>query len=52
MSVWYVIRQMLQFMRLYRKYWLAPVLFGVFAIGGLLVVAQSSPFAPFIYALF
>jgi hypothetical protein len=44
--------QLLKFMRVYRKFWLAPVMFGLIALGVLLVAAQSSVFAPLIYALF
>lgn len=39
-------------MRVYRKFWMAPVLLGLIALGVLLVAVQSSVFAPLIYALF
>lgn len=35
-----------------KKYWLIPVLVMMFVIGGLLIFAQSSVIAPFIYSLF
>jgi Family of unknown function (DUF5989) len=44
--------QLFRFMRVYRKFWLAPIIFGLIGIGGLLVLAQSSALSPFIYALF
>jgi hypothetical protein len=44
--------QLIKFMRVYRKFWLAPVMFGLIAIGVLLVAVQSSVVAPLIYALF
>jgi len=44
--------QILKFMRVYRKYWLGPLLVGIIALGGLLVLAHGSAIAPFIYALF
>ena len=47
-----LVGQIFKFMRVYRKFWMAPVILGVVAIGGILVLAQGSPFAPFIYALF
>ena len=47
-----VLRQILRFMRLYKKFWLAPVILGLLVLGGLLVAAQSSVIAPFIYAIF
>ena len=47
-----VLRQILRFMRLYKKFWMAPVILGLLVLGGLLVAAQSSVIAPFIYAIF
>ena len=40
------------FMRVRKKLWLAPVLIVLLLFGGLLVLAQGSAFAPFIYTLF
>jgi hypothetical protein len=40
------------FMRQNKKYWLLPILLVLFAVGGLLVFAQSSALAPFIYSIF
>ena len=34
------------------KYWLIPILLVMVMIGGLLVLAQGSAVAPFIYTLF
>ena len=48
----FVIRQIFQFMRVYRKFWMALILLGIIGLGGLLVLAESSAVAPFIYALF
>jgi hypothetical protein len=39
-------------MRVYRKFWLAPIILGLVALGGLLIAAQSTAVAPFIYAIF
>jgi len=47
-----VLGQMFKFMRVYRKFWLAPVILGLMALGGLLIAAQSTAIAPFIYAIF
>jgi hypothetical protein len=44
--------QLVRFMRVYRKFWLSPIIFGLMLIGGLLILAQSSAIAPFIYAIF
>ena len=44
--------QIFKFIRVYRKYWLAPIILGVLVLGVLLVAVQSSAIAPFIYAIF
>jgi uncharacterized protein DUF5989 len=40
------------FLRTRKKYWLLPVLLMMLLFGVLLVMAQSSAVAPFIYTLF
>jgi len=40
------------FMRERKKFWLAPVIVVMLALGALLVFAQGSAVAPFIYTLF
>jgi len=35
-----------------RRWWLVPMLIALFLIGALIVLAQSSAVAPFIYTLF
>jgi len=40
------------FMRVRKKYWLAPIIFVMVLLGWLLIVAQGSAIAPFIYTLF
>jgi hypothetical protein len=40
------------FMRVRKKWWLLPVLIVLVAVGTLLVFAQGSALAPFIYTLF
>ena len=44
--------QMWRFMAARRKFWLLPIIVGTVALGGLLVLAQGSVVAPFIYTLF
>lgn len=41
-----------RFMRARKKYWLLPIFVVMFLLGGLLVLAQGSAIAPFIYTLF
>lgn len=40
------------FMKERKKLWLAPIIFVLVLLGGLLVLAQGSAVAPFIYTLF
>ncbi len=40
------------FMRARKKFWLMPVILIMLVLGGLLVLAQGSAVAPFIYTLF
>lgn len=46
------IKEFLRFLKKNKKLWLAPVLLVLIIIGGLLLLAHSSPLAPFIYVLF
>lgn len=41
-----------EFMRERKKFWLAPFILVLVLLGGLLLLAQGSAIAPFIYALF
>ena len=47
-----LVSQLFKFMRVYRKFWLAPIIIGLVVLGALLVAAQSTAIAPFIYAIF
>lgn len=40
------------FMRVRKKFWLAPIIFIMVLLGALIVLAQGSVVAPFIYTLF
>jgi hypothetical protein len=44
--------QMWKFLEARRKFWLLPIILVTVLIGGLLVLAQGSVVAPFIYTLF
>ena len=41
-----------QFLKLRKKWWLAPIVITLLLVGALLVATESSALAPFIYALF
>ncbi|MEM7540547.1 MAG: DUF5989 family protein [Pseudomonadota bacterium] len=40
------------FMRVRKKYWLAPIVIVMVLLGSLIIMAQGSAVAPFIYTLF
>jgi hypothetical protein len=45
-------KDLFAFMRERKKFWLLPVILIMVVLGGLLVLAQGSAIAPFIYTLF
>jgi hypothetical protein len=47
-----LLRDLWGFMRERKKYWLAPIIIVMLLLGTLLVLAQGSAVAPFIYTLF
>ena len=46
------LKELLLFLKLRKKLWLSPIIFVMLTVGGLLIVAQGSVIAPFIYTLF
>jgi len=47
-----LLKELGAYMTARRKWWLAPVIFVLLVVGGLLVLAQGSAIAPFIYTVF
>lgn len=47
-----LIKDLWSFMKERKKLWLAPIVVVMLLLGGLLIFAQSSAIAPFIYTLF
>jgi hypothetical protein len=45
-------KELWAFMRVRKKWWLLPILVVMFLVGALLVFAQGSVLAPFIYTIF
>jgi len=45
-------RELWMFMRARKKFWLLPIIIVMVAVGALLVFAQGSVLAPFIYTIF
>lgn len=52
MSKLSIITEFGQFLKGSKKWWLAPIVIFLLIVGVLLVVAEGSALAPFIYALF
>ncbi len=50
--MWSIIRELLAFLSVRKKYWLLPIIFVLALVGGLVVLSQGSAIAPFIYAIF
>jgi len=46
------LKELWAFLRVRKKLWLTPIIIVMLILGGLLVVAQGSVVAPFIYSLF
>ena len=46
------LRELWAYMRTRKKFWLIPILLVMLILGGLIVLAQGSAVAPFIYTLF
>jgi len=47
-----IIKEFWQFLRVRKKWWLAPIVVFLLLLGSLLVFAKGSALAPFIYSLF
>jgi hypothetical protein len=46
------LKELWAFLRVRKKLWIAPIIIVMLLLGGLLVLAQGSILAPFIYTLF
>ena len=47
-----LVKELVAYMTARRKWWLLPVITILLIVGGLLVLAQGSAVAPFIYTVF
>jgi len=47
-----LLKELFQYMRVRKKWWLLPVLIVLLVFGGLLLLAQGSAIGPFIYTVF
>jgi hypothetical protein len=46
------LRELLLFLKVRKKFWLLPIIIVMLVFGGLIILAQGSAVAPFIYTLF
>ena len=47
-----LVKDIWDFLRVRKKYWLAPLIITIFLMGALIIFTQGSVVAPFIYTLF
>jgi hypothetical protein len=47
-----ILKEFWSFLRVRKKWWLAPIVILLLTLGLILVVAEGSALAPFIYSLF
>ena len=47
-----ILREFWEFLRVRKKWWIAPIVALLLTLGFLLVVTEGSALAPFIYSLF
>jgi hypothetical protein len=47
-----LLKELWAFMKARKKWWLLPVIVVMLLVGGLLIFAQGSALAPFIYTIF
>lgn len=52
MSKLSIIKEMMTYLRVGKKWWLLPILVVLVLLGAILVFAESSALAPLIYSLF
>ena len=47
-----LIKELWRYLRVRKKYWLAPIILTMLLLGALIIFTQGSAIAPFIYTLF
>jgi hypothetical protein len=47
-----LLKDLWAFLKVRKKFWLAPIILVLLLLGGLIVMSQGSAVAPFIYTLF
>jgi len=52
MSKFSIIKEFWEFLRVRKKWWLAPIIMMLLLLGALIILTEGSAIAPFIYTLF
>lgn len=52
MSKIYILRELWNFLKVRKKWWLAPIVIMLVLLGALIVLTESTAVAPFVYTLF
>ncbi len=52
MSKLSIFKELWEFLKVRKKWWLLPIIVFLVLLGGLIILTQGSAIAPFIYALF
>jgi len=47
-----LLKDLYDFMKVKKKFWLTPIILIMVVLGGLIVLSQGSAIAPFIYTIF
>tara|TARA_B100001939_G_scaffold326084_1_gene319356 strand:- start:546 stop:695 length:150 start_codon:yes stop_codon:yes gene_type:complete len=47
-----MIKELWNFLKVRKKFWLLPIIIVLFLFGGLIVLTQGTAIAPFIYTIF
>ena len=47
-----LLKDLWAFLKVLKKFWMAPIIIVLLLLGGLIVLSQGSAVAPFIYTLF
>jgi hypothetical protein len=50
--MWTLARELVAYLAVRKKWWLLPILLVTLIFGGLLILAQGSAVAPFVYTVF
>ncbi len=50
--MWDFLKDLWDFMRVRKKFWLAPIIIVLLLLGLLIILAEGSAVAPFIYTIF